>query len=86
MRDSFEASAYRRVRALLVDAVDHLPPAIRERRVDQAVGLVVMSLAANEHALAGGRRTPLSPDEQTADLIQACCGLLTAPTTQEDPC
>lgn len=76
VRRSLEASSYREVRDRLAAALGHLPEPVRRRRIDQVVGLVVLSLAAAEGG-TGRRRLPI--DAQVTDLVDACCGLLLAP-------
>ena len=56
VRRCFEAGPYREARQRLIAALDDIPEELRERRVDHAVAVVVMSLAATE---AAGRVAPL---------------------------
>lgn len=82
VRRSFEASSFRTVRDLLIEALVDLPRALRRRRVDQMLGLVLMSLAAEENAISRGRTAELGPSAQVDDLVDVCCGVLaTAPTS-----
>lgn len=80
---SLTASGFRTVRELLWSALDHLAPEVRDRRLGQVVGLTVMSLAVAERAADTGQPEELEPEEQCADLIQVCCGLLLAPSAGE---
>ena len=78
VRRNFEGRSYRDVRARIVAALDHVPPARRARRTDQAVGLVVLTLATTEAQLTtGSARIPLA--ELVTDLIDICAAVLAAP-------
>jgi AcrR family transcriptional regulator len=76
---SFAASSFRTVRDLLHAALEDLPPPLRDRRIDQAVALTVMSLAAAEAAGSLGTPPRLDPEAQCADLVEVCCAVLTTP-------
>ncbi len=79
VRRSVEGEAYRRLHQLLIESVDHVPEALRVRRVEHAVGLAFMSLAAAEQARDDGA-TPAPPAAiQVEDLVDQCVGLLLAP-------
>ena len=79
---SFQASSYRTVRELLTAHLDALPEPLRRWRIDQAVGLVVTSLASAEAAQSGGRRAAALPAAaQVSDLVDVCTALLTAPAS-----
>ncbi len=78
VRLAFESSAYREVRDGLLAGLDHLPEALRARRVDHAVGLVVTSLAALE---TGGRDLGVPVAAQVADLVDMAIGVLDAPVS-----
>jgi AcrR family transcriptional regulator len=80
VQQALEAASYRRVRELLVERLADLPDPVRRRRIDQLVGLIVLSLAAVEH---GSGRWRLPVDAQLADLLDAGCGLLAAPVTAD---
>lgn len=80
VRLGFEASAYREVRSGLVAGLDHVPPALRERRFDHAIGLVVTSLAALEGGHTAGS---ISADAAVADLVDMAVGVLDAPVSAE---
>ena len=79
VRRNFEGRSYRAVRTGILAALDHLPPAQRERRLDHAVGLVVLSLAATEARLGatGWAAVPLA--EGVAELVEICTAVLAAP-------
>lgn len=82
VRRSFSASSYRTVRRLLVERLAGLPAELREQRIDRAVGLVVMALAAAESARGDGAPPDQpAPDLTAAMLIDECCGLLEAPVS-----
>jgi AcrR family transcriptional regulator len=78
---SLEASSFRSVRQLLVESVDHLPEPLRLRRVQQAVGFVVMVLASAEVTAGRGGGPGAAPGVVVSDLIDTCCGLLLAPSS-----
>jgi AcrR family transcriptional regulator len=79
VRRNFEGRSYRVVRTRAAAALDHLPPAQRERRLDHAVGLVVMSLAATESQLEVTGSAPLPLADMVADLVEICTAVLAAP-------
>ena len=79
VRRSFEASSYRKVRDLLGAALTDLPEPVRRIRMDQAVGLVVMSLAAAEAAVSTGNAPALPARARIVDLVDTAAALLTAP-------
>jgi AcrR family transcriptional regulator len=83
VRRSFEASSFRSVRRLLLAAVEHLPEHLRGRRVDHAVGYVVMALAGAEMTAAARRRGAPPVDVVVTDLVDSCCGLLLARTSSQ---
>lgn len=70
VRRSFAGASYRQVRSMLLKLDVSL------RRVDQAVGLLVLTLAGWE----AGRRPPLSTAALVDDLVDVCTAVL---TTQE---
>lgn len=76
VRRNFEGRAYRETRQRLVAAVEHLPPELREKRVDHAIGVLVMSLAAME-----GQRTRMPAPVAIADLTDTCTAILEAPAS-----
>lgn len=87
VRRSFSASSYRTVRRMLAERSAGLPAELCGQRIDRAVGLVVMALAAAESAAtasADGDGAPsVQPDPglTAAMLIDECCGLLEAPVS-----
>ena len=81
IRRSFEGRAYRDTRDRLVASITGLPDELRERRVDHAVGVLVMSLAAAELRSATGGRGALGDDAQIADLVDTCTAVVEAPAS-----
>src|SRR5690606_37824749 len=77
VRRSFEGRGYRETRQRLVDAAHHLPPPLRERRVDHAIGVLVMSLAAMEGLPPGRVPTAVA----IADLTDTCTAIVEAPAS-----
>lgn len=77
---SFQAGAYRHARRRLI-AADAAPEALRARRVDHAVGVLVMSLAAAEAQLADGAVDPIPVPAQIADLVDICTAVVEAPAS-----
>ena len=65
------AESFRIARQRLADQLDGVPDELRSVRIERAVGLVVVSLAAWED-------TPGSP-ARVADLVDACVAVLRAP-------
>lgn len=80
---NMEGHAYRAVRAELQARLDFLPPALRRRRVDHAVSLLVVSLAGAETARGMGLTDVLSARANVAELVALCTALLTAPVPPE---
>jgi AcrR family transcriptional regulator len=76
---SVEGQAYRELYERLLDAIDHVPPTLRRRRVEHAVGLVFMSFAWTETARDAGTASAVPVATQVEDLIDLCVGLLDAP-------
>ena len=81
VRRTFEGLSYLEVRARLVELLDHLPAPRRERRVDHATALMVVSLAAAEARLEAGTGPEPAVHEFVDDLVAVCVGVLTAPTS-----
>jgi hypothetical protein len=81
VRRCFEAGPYRDARQRLVDALTDVPDELRERRVDHAVGTLVMSLAATEALTAAGGRAQLPISAQISDLVDICTAILEAPAS-----
>lgn len=79
VRRNFEGRSYRAVRTRALAALGHLPPAQRERRLDHAVGLVVLSLAATEARLGATGWAPVPLAEGVAELVEICTAVLAAP-------
>jgi AcrR family transcriptional regulator len=77
VRRRFEGRPYQEVRRRIAAELTHLPPALRDRRTDQATGLVVAGLAAAE----AGHPTPLSAEAHVADLVDVATAVLTAPAS-----
>lgn len=82
VRRSFEAGPFRDVRQRLVDAATTVPDELRGRRVDHAIGVLVMSLAATETALNGNGPTPIPIAEQVVDLVDMCTAVIEAPASK----
>jgi AcrR family transcriptional regulator len=78
-------SGLRRTFALLADRLDHLPADLADERLRLAATLVVHALADRERRRAAGHPVPTSPTVLTADLVDAVCGLLLAPTHMAVP-
>jgi AcrR family transcriptional regulator len=81
VRRTFEGRAYFDTLARLAAASDHLPEEVRQRRVDHAVGLAVMSLAAAEATRARRGRPALPSEALVADLIDTCSAVIDAPAS-----
>lgn len=81
VRSSFTASSFRTVRAALIAQLDEVPQAARQLRVDMMVEFVLVALATAEGARDSGRAGPGVATRFVADLVDMCCGLLTAPAT-----
>jgi AcrR family transcriptional regulator len=81
VRRRFEGRAYREVRRRLVARLDHLPDELRASRIDHAVGLLVMSLAAAEVRAAAGRARQAPVSVRIADLVDICTAVLVAPAS-----
>ena len=71
---SFQAGAYRDTRRRLIAAAVAVPDELRERRVDHAVGVLVMSLAA-------GAPASIPVPAQIADLVDICTAVIEAPAS-----
>jgi AcrR family transcriptional regulator len=59
VRQRFEGRAYRDTCDRLVASIQHVPEPLRQRRVDHAVGVLVMSLAGAELRAAARRPSPI---------------------------
>lgn len=82
IRRNVEGRGYRDARDRLLASVGHLPEALRERRVDHAIGVLVMSLAAAEARVSRGRRSSgLTPAAEVADLVDTCAAIIEAPAS-----
>lgn len=81
VRRTFEGSTFREVRAGLLASLDHLPEALRPRRLDHALGLVISSLAALEAGARPDGRDVLPATVQIADLVDMALGVLEAPAS-----
>ena len=79
VRRSVEGQAYRELADRLLTSIDHVPEPLRVRRVEHAVGVVFMSLAATEAAKDAGVAPVVPIATQIEDLIDMCVGLLEAP-------
>jgi AcrR family transcriptional regulator len=85
VRRNVEGRSYRDLRRRVLAALDHVPDRLRERRVDQMVGLATASLAVAEEQLATTGRTGLPTDELVADLVDVCTAVLAVPSSVADP-
>jgi AcrR family transcriptional regulator len=83
VRRRFEGRAYREVRRRLVARLDHLPDELRASRIDHAVGLLVMSLAAAEVRTSAARARQVPVAVRIADLVDICTAVLVAPASAE---
>jgi AcrR family transcriptional regulator len=83
VRRTFEAGPYRDALHRLLAALTDVPEALRQRRVDHAVGVLVLSLAATEAVLAGGGRARIPAAAQVADLVDICTAILEAPASAD---
>jgi AcrR family transcriptional regulator len=81
VRRTFEAGPYRDALHRLLAAMTDVPEALRQRRVDHAIGTLVLSLAAAEGVLAAGGRPRIPTDAQVADLVDICTAVLEAPAS-----
>ena len=81
VRRSFEAGPYRDALRRLAERLDGVPEALRQRRVDHAIGLLVVSLAASEAVVAAGSRPKVPVAAQVADLVDTCTAILEAPAS-----
>lgn len=80
---SLEGRAYRSARDDLLERLDHLPPDRRRPRLDSAVALLFVSLAALERRATTETPTPTgaAPTEAvTHELVTVCTAVLEAPT------
>lgn len=67
--------------ARLLERLDHLPPSLRQLRVQAVFGYACVVLAAHEVG-----NLPKAPSDVLAtELVDACCGLVTAPSTAPHP-
>lgn len=76
---SVEGESYREVQARIALYLTDLPPAIRARRLEHAIALAFLSLAAAEAARDNGVPPRLPIAAQINDLIDACVGILAQP-------
>lgn len=74
VRRNFEGRGYRETRQRLVASATHLPEALRGRRVDHAIGVLVMSLAA----LEANDAPALPAAVLVADLTDTCTAVVAA--------
>lgn len=81
VRGSFSASSFRSVRSALISRLDEVPPAGRRHRVDRMVEFVLVVLAGAEEARENGRMRPATAGDFVVDLVDMCCGMLTAPAS-----
>ena len=81
VRHTFEGRAYFDTLSRLAAVSDHLPAPLRQRRIDHAVGLAVMSLAGAEAARATGGPPGVADDVLVADLVDTCTAVIDAPAS-----
>lgn len=81
VRRSFTARSFRRVRAALITRLDGVPVEARPHRVDRMVEFVLVSLAGAEEARQLERMGAGEAARFVIDLVDMCCGLLTAPAS-----
>lgn len=81
IRESFAASSFRTVRRGLISSLATLPKATGELRVDMMVEFVLVALASGEKARESGRMGAGVAGRFVADLVDMCCGLLSAPAS-----
>ena len=79
--EAIDDRALRVTRSRLEDCLEHLPPALRRLRVQAILGYACVVLAAHE---VGALHGDLSRDALTTDLVDACLGLVDAPSSQPD--
>lgn len=75
---SVESEAFRAVYRRLLARLDHVPEPLRALRLDAALGYVCAALAAFE---VTGPPAGVGTDALNTDLVDACVGLLTAPSS-----
>lgn len=86
VQTSMEGEALRILIDRLTARLDDLPVDLRIRRVQQALGLVFLGLAAVEAERAQGRPPGLAESAVAADLVDVFVAAVAAPsTTQPDP-
>lgn len=81
IRDSFAASSFRTVRRGLIRGLTQVPKAAGDLRVDMLVQFVLVALASGEEARDSGRMGAALAERFVADLVDMCCGLLSAPAS-----
>ncbi|MCU4183000.1 TetR family transcriptional regulator [Acidiferrimicrobium sp. IK] len=79
VRASLTASSFRSVRAALIRQLTGVPRSAQTRRVDMMVEFVLVAIASAEEERDGGRLGAAAASRFVADLVDMCCGLLTAP-------
>lgn len=83
VRRTFEAGPYRDALHRLLAAMDDVPEPLRQRRVDHAIGVLVVSLAGSEGVLAAGGRPLVPVEAQVADLVDILTAVLEAPASAD---
>ena len=83
VRRTFEAGPYRDALHRLLAALTDVPEQLRQRRVDHAIGVLVLSLASSETVLAAGGRATIPIDALVADLVDICTAVLEAPASAD---
>lgn len=81
VRRTFEAGPYRDALHRLLGAMTDVPEPLRPRRVEHAIGMLVLSLAASEAVLAADGTGRIPVEAQVADLVDICTAVLEAPAS-----
>ena len=79
---SVDDQALRSAQSRLEAHLAHLPPPVRALRVQSIFGYACVVLAAYE---VGALPPELTGDALTAEIVDACCGLVDAPASRSNP-
>lgn len=79
--EAIDDRALRATQARLEERLEHLPPTLRKLRVQAIFGYACVVLAAHE---VGAMSADLSPDALATELVDACLGLVEAPSSRPD--
>jgi AcrR family transcriptional regulator len=80
--DAVDDQAIQATQARLEDRLSHLPPAVRTLRVQSIFGYACVALAAYE---VGALPAGLTGEALTTEIVDACCGLVDAPSSEHHP-